>query len=108
MNIKTIIVDLDRTLLHTDKTISSYTAKILKECKKNVWLTELCTDSENELIYPNEVAFKYGSNGAEVVMSTDDGTPVLLKNKQALLINAPITKLGFECFEGREGKIVIV
>ena len=35
MNIKTIIVDLDRTLLHTDKTISSYTAKVLKECKKN-------------------------------------------------------------------------
>ena len=35
MNIKNIIVDLDRTLLHTDKTISSYTVKILKECKKN-------------------------------------------------------------------------
>ena len=35
MNIKTIIVDLDRTLLRTDKTISSYTATILKECKKN-------------------------------------------------------------------------
>ena len=34
MNIKTIIVDLDRTLLRTDKTISSYTATILKECKK--------------------------------------------------------------------------
>ena len=35
MTIKTIIVDLDRTLLHTDKTISLYTARILKECKKN-------------------------------------------------------------------------
>lgn len=35
MNIKTIIVDLDRTLLRTDKTISMYTTTILKECKKN-------------------------------------------------------------------------
>ncbi len=34
MNIKTIIVDLDKTLLRTDKTLSSYTAAVLKECKK--------------------------------------------------------------------------
>ena len=34
MNIKTIVVDLDRTLLHTDKTLSAYTAKILKACKE--------------------------------------------------------------------------
>ncbi len=35
MNIKTIIVDLDRTLLRTDKTLSSYTVDVLKECKNN-------------------------------------------------------------------------
>jgi len=35
MNVKTIIVDLDRTLLRTDKTLSSYTVEVLKECKKN-------------------------------------------------------------------------
>lgn len=34
MQIKTIVVDLDRTLLHTDKTISPYTAAVFKECKK--------------------------------------------------------------------------
>ena len=33
-NVKTIIVDLDRTLLHTDKTLSAYTVKVLDECKK--------------------------------------------------------------------------
>ncbi len=33
-NIKTIVVDLDRTLLHTDKTLSSYTVEILRQCKK--------------------------------------------------------------------------
>ena len=32
--IQTVVVDLDRTLLHTDKTLSSYTVSILKECKK--------------------------------------------------------------------------
>lgn len=35
VNIKTIVVDLDRTLLHTDKTLSVYTVYVLKECKKN-------------------------------------------------------------------------
>lgn len=34
MNIKMIALDLDRTLLRTDKTVSDYTLKILDECKK--------------------------------------------------------------------------
>lgn len=33
-SIKTIIVDLDKTLLHTDKTLSAYTVNVLNECKK--------------------------------------------------------------------------
>lgn len=33
-NIKTIVVDLDRTLLHTDKTLSEYTVNVLKRCKE--------------------------------------------------------------------------
>ena len=33
-NMKTIVVDLDRTLLHSDKSLSSYTIGVLKECKK--------------------------------------------------------------------------
>ena len=32
--VKAIIVDLDRTLLHTDKTLSTYTVKVLNECKR--------------------------------------------------------------------------
>lgn len=31
---KVIITDLDRTLLHTDKTISDYTIQIMQECRK--------------------------------------------------------------------------
>jgi len=34
MNIKMIITDLDRTLLKTDKTISTYTASVLHRCRK--------------------------------------------------------------------------
>lgn len=33
-NVKTIVVDLDRTLLHTDKSLSPYTISVLKACKK--------------------------------------------------------------------------
>jgi len=32
-SVKTIVVDLDRTLLRTDKTLSAHTIKVLKECK---------------------------------------------------------------------------
>ena len=33
-NIRAIVLDLDRTLLHNDKTVSSYTLDVLEECKK--------------------------------------------------------------------------
>lgn len=32
--IKTIVVDLDKTLLHTDKTLSARTVKVFEECKR--------------------------------------------------------------------------
>ena len=32
--IKAVIVDLDNTLLHTDKTLSEYTVSVLKKCKE--------------------------------------------------------------------------
>ena len=34
-SIKTIVVDLDRTLLRSDKTLSAYTTKILHRCREN-------------------------------------------------------------------------
>lgn len=35
-HVKTIVVDLDKTLLHTDKTLSAYTVAVLKECHASV------------------------------------------------------------------------
>ena len=37
-NIKLILTDLDETLLHSDKTISDYSAKIFAECQKKGFL----------------------------------------------------------------------
>ena len=34
MNTKLIITDLDRTLLRSDKTISEYTAEVLRRCRE--------------------------------------------------------------------------
>ena len=33
-NVKSIVVDLDRTLLHTDHTLSAYTVGVLKTCRR--------------------------------------------------------------------------
>lgn len=76
----------------------------VKENSQKAWITELCTDDESELIYPNEAPFKYEADGAQTIMTAENGIPVLLKKERALLINAPVSKLGHECFEGREGK----
>ena len=35
MDFQAIIVDFDRTLLHTDKTISDYTVKVLLDLQKS-------------------------------------------------------------------------
>lgn len=40
---KLILTDLDETLLHSDKTISQYSADILSECKKKGMLVGFCT-----------------------------------------------------------------
>jgi len=59
---------------------------------------------EEEDVYPFDVEFKYVSAGAESLVTTQDGSTVIFKNDRAILFNAPIGKLGFECFEGMEGK----
>ncbi len=43
METKLILTDLDETLLHSDKSISDYSVKILNECKKQNILVGFCT-----------------------------------------------------------------
>ena len=70
-NIKAIIVDLDGTLLHTDKIISPYTRNILKKCKQRGIYLIIATARplRNTLPYTQIVDFDamVVSNGARIV-----------------------------------------
>lgn len=74
-----------------------------EECKKHID-TLVSKDGTKENIYPNIAEFKYKSDGAEVIVSSDDGTPVLMRKGNAVLLNASVSTLGHECFLGAPGK----
>lgn len=73
------------------------------QCKKHID-TLVCSDGRKEEIYPNDADFKYVSDGAEVILASADGTPVLMRNGNAVLLNAAVSTLGHECFLGAAGK----
>ena len=66
-----IIVDLDRTLLHTDKSISDYTIQTLKKCKSNNMKIFVATGRplRNTTYYHNIINFDslVLSNGARII-----------------------------------------
>ena len=72
---KAIITDLDRTLLHTDKTISAYTVDVLKKCHDAGILVMAATARPYRSIeeYLDLVAFDAVTtlNGAVVVLPDD-------------------------------------
>ncbi|MBQ8632421.1 MAG: GNAT family N-acetyltransferase [Lachnospiraceae bacterium] len=69
--IKTIITDLDRTLLHTDKTISDYTQQVLKMChEKGILIMAATARPERAILdYHGQVKFDAMTvmNGAGVI-----------------------------------------
>lgn len=69
---KAIIVDLDRTLLHTDKTISEYTLNVLNKCHQNGILIMAATARPERAIlgYHEQVNFDAMTvmNGAGVII----------------------------------------
>jgi Cof subfamily protein (haloacid dehalogenase superfamily) len=69
-NFKAIVVDLDKTLLHTDKSLSAYTIDVLKNCKKSGMRIMVATARPLRTMeqYHNEVGFDaiVVSNGARV------------------------------------------
>ena len=56
-----------------------------------------------EYIYPIETELFYEPVDAEVLASAN-GEPLVMRKGRALLINAPTTDIGFECYEGFTGK----
>lgn len=85
---KAIIVDLDRTLLHTDKTLSAYTVNVLKKCH-NKGLDVIAATARTEkriLTYREQVGFD--------AVITMNGARIILPNK---VIENSIPRLSGEC-----------
>ena len=91
-NIKTIVVDLDRTLLHTDKTLSEYTVEVLKECKKNGMRIMVATARPLRTIsqYCEMVDFDgiVVSNGARVICKDQRTDHGICRKSAERLLNA--------------------
>lgn len=69
-HIKALVVDLDRTLLHTDKTLSEYTASVLQKCRAHGFLIMAASARpiRDILIFRNSIEFDAitATNGAVV------------------------------------------
>ena len=95
MNIKAIVVDLDRTLLHTDKTISAYTKKILQECKKNSIKIMVATarPQRNTIPYCEQIGFDavVVSNGARILYG-DQRTEYNISSEIAVYLLTTLSK----------------
>jgi len=72
---KAIITDLDRTLLHTDKSVSEYTIDILKKCRNKgiLIMAASARPIRDVLIFNNLIAFDAitATNGAVVCLPND-------------------------------------
>ena len=75
-NIKIIIVDLDKTLLHTDKTLSEYTINVLNECKKHGFKIMVATAR------PLRTAIQYCDLIDFDAMVVSNGARIIYQNQQ--------------------------
>ena len=88
---KAIIVDLDRTLLHTDKTISDYTLQVLKKCHDEGILIMAATARPERAIveYHEQIHFDAMAvtNGARVCVAGQElgGYPVDRESVKVIL-----------------------
>ncbi len=69
---KAVITDLDRTLLHTDKSVSEYTYRVLERCREREILLMAATARPQRAVLPyqDKVGFYAMTtlNGAKVIM----------------------------------------
>ena len=87
---KAIITDLDRTLLHTDKTISEYTLKVLQNCHDKGYHIMAATARPKRAIldYHNQVHFDAMTvmNGAGVILQGQEATGYPIARESVKLI----------------------
>lgn len=105
---KAIIVDLDRTLLHTDKTLSAYTVNVLKKCH-NKGLAVIAATARTEkriLTYREQVGFDavITMNGARIILPNEviENSIPRLSGECVLsaLISIPDTLISIETSDG--------
>lgn len=105
---KAIIVDLDRTLLHTDKTLSAYTINVLKKCH-NKGLAVIAATARTEkriLTYREQVGFDavITMNGARIILPNEviENSIPRLSGECVLsaLISIPDTLISIETSDG--------
>lgn len=91
VSVKTIVVDLDRTLLHTDKSLSEHTIEVLKECKKRGIKIMVATARPLRATtqYCNLVDFDamVVSNGARIRYSNQQADYGICQSSAAHLLN---------------------
>ncbi len=94
---KAIITDLDRTLLHTDKTISEYTLQVLKKCHENGILVMVATARPERAIldYHRQVYFDAMTvmNGAGVIAPRQEAAGYPLAEESVKVILERLCKL---------------
>jgi len=103
---KAIITDLDRTLLHTDKTISEYTLQVLESCHdKGILIMAATARPERAILnYHAQVQFDAMTvtNGARVCVAGQElgGYPVARESVKVILerlCNIPDVIISLEC-----------
>lgn len=104
--IKAIITDLDRTLLHTDKTISDYTLQVLRKCREKGILIMAATARPERAIldYHEQVRFDamVVMNGAGVIAPGQETTGYPIARESVVtvlerLCELPDSILSLEC-----------
>ena len=91
-NVSTIVVDLDRTLLHTDKTVSSYTIAVLKECRKRGMKLMVATARPLRDVTPFCEMIEFDamtvSNGARIICGTQSTEFRICQNSAERVLDA--------------------
>lgn len=94
---KAIITDLDRTLLHTDKTISDYTEQVFRKCHdKGILIMAATARPERAILdYHKQVSFDAMTvmNGAGVNMQGQEATGYPIGRESVVIILERLCKL---------------
>lgn len=71
---------------------------------RKVTVDTLEVGEDTEYIYPLETELLYDPADAQV-LATVNAEPLVLRKGRAMLINAPTTDIGYECYEGFSGQV---